>query len=403
MERKIKRPSFQFYPNDWYSDIKLRSISLGARGLWIDILCIFHQSDYRYGFFPSMLVKKPIDLPDIGTDKVNPVDAMNRLIEVNPEFCSILARMVGEKEQITRSYLMELAGAGVFSFTEDGFVYSKRMVMDEELRNMRAKAGAIGGAIGGKAKKTKYPETNKEIINQPSKVIHFEKNIGNDSSSDVTKIDAVNADEANLRVGTDEAYYVIEGEYPLQRLVLTVSQNFINRMKREFPTIDPHVVIRDMEYYWNTPEGFSRRPKSRVATALISCANRALKRQGQKMIPLNDTGGRTNKESTVEFVKRFNTAVDGLLPKIDLPISPSRESLVQSALKLYPDMNYWQDVFDAIKTNILPPNCGFDWLIKSENNWTKVKERTYELRKPSTGKVNDNASIGIGSTVLKGF
>lgn len=43
-----KLPAFQFYPNDWLSNVKLRRCSLSARGAWIDVLCILHDSD-EYG------------------------------------------------------------------------------------------------------------------------------------------------------------------------------------------------------------------------------------------------------------------------------------------------------------------------------------------------------------------
>ena len=38
-----KRPSFQFYPGDWLRSSDLRSCSVGARGLWIDMLCLMHE------------------------------------------------------------------------------------------------------------------------------------------------------------------------------------------------------------------------------------------------------------------------------------------------------------------------------------------------------------------------
>lgn len=43
-----KRPSFQFYPADWRNNAKLRRCSEAARGVWMDILCILHDSD-EYG------------------------------------------------------------------------------------------------------------------------------------------------------------------------------------------------------------------------------------------------------------------------------------------------------------------------------------------------------------------
>lgn len=44
----MKRPSFQFYPSDWRNNAKLRRCSEAARGAWIDVLCLMHDSD-EYG------------------------------------------------------------------------------------------------------------------------------------------------------------------------------------------------------------------------------------------------------------------------------------------------------------------------------------------------------------------
>ena len=44
----MRRPSLQFYPGDWMSNAKLRRCSESARGAWMDLLCLFHDSD-EYG------------------------------------------------------------------------------------------------------------------------------------------------------------------------------------------------------------------------------------------------------------------------------------------------------------------------------------------------------------------
>jgi len=44
----MKRPSFQFYPADWRNNAKLRRCSEAARGAWMDMLCVLHDSD-EYG------------------------------------------------------------------------------------------------------------------------------------------------------------------------------------------------------------------------------------------------------------------------------------------------------------------------------------------------------------------
>jgi hypothetical protein len=43
-----KRPSFQFYPADWLSNLNLKRCTHAEKGVWMDLLCLFHDSD-EYG------------------------------------------------------------------------------------------------------------------------------------------------------------------------------------------------------------------------------------------------------------------------------------------------------------------------------------------------------------------
>jgi hypothetical protein len=113
----MKRPSFQFYPSDWLRDTALRSCSIGARGLWIDLICYMHEGT-PYG---HLKVNDKVILP------------------------ANLARMVGETLEVVEGWLSELSDAGVFQYDHDGSIFSKRMVRDEELRNKRASGGVLGG------------------------------------------------------------------------------------------------------------------------------------------------------------------------------------------------------------------------------------------------------------------
>jgi hypothetical protein len=54
-----------------------------------------------------------------------------------------LARMMGSPLKEVRRHLEELEAAGVFSRTETGTIYSRRMVRDEALREMRAAGGHL--------------------------------------------------------------------------------------------------------------------------------------------------------------------------------------------------------------------------------------------------------------------
>lgn len=113
----MRRPSFQFYPADWRKDPALSSCSLAARGLWIELVCIAHEAE-KYGHLS--INGKPMSVAQI-------------------------SRMVGESPSTVAKLLSELESAGVFSRTEEGSIYSRRMVQDEHIREIRANAGRFGG------------------------------------------------------------------------------------------------------------------------------------------------------------------------------------------------------------------------------------------------------------------
>ena len=113
----MKRPSFQFYPGDWLHDAGLRVVSVGARGLWIEMLCLMHQgSDYGYL-------------------KVNH----------NPILPANLVKVTGASLEEIELWITELESAGVFSRDDEGCIYSRRMVSDEKVRTARAAGGILGG------------------------------------------------------------------------------------------------------------------------------------------------------------------------------------------------------------------------------------------------------------------
>lgn len=121
----MKRPAFQFYPADWRKDAAVQACSMAARGLWHEMLCIAHECD-PYGHL-----------------------TVNGAAMTSAQ----LARLVGEGAKDVQSWLTELEAAGVFSRDDQGRIYSRRMVKDERLRNVRADAGRLGGnprLVGGK-------------------------------------------------------------------------------------------------------------------------------------------------------------------------------------------------------------------------------------------------------------
>lgn len=118
----MKRPAFQFYPKDWRDEQSLRLCSMAARGLWIDLMCLMHSAD-RYGHLE--LAGKPMAVEQI-------------------------ARLVGESAKDVKRWMAELVTNGVCSVTEEGVIFSRRMVRDEAIREKRAAGGEAGSTHGHK-------------------------------------------------------------------------------------------------------------------------------------------------------------------------------------------------------------------------------------------------------------
>jgi len=142
-------PWMKFYPADWRSDPKLRLVSMAARGLWMEMLCIMHEAPVR-----GELVVGGVAL-----------DAAR------------LARMVGEPVSDASEWLAELQCAEVFSTRKNGVIYSRRMERDENRRRKMRENGKKGGNPslckstkntgldnqGDKPKEARYQKLDKEI------------------------------------------------------------------------------------------------------------------------------------------------------------------------------------------------------------------------------------------------
>ena len=105
----MSNPWMKFYPRDWRGDQTLRAVSVAARGLWIEMLCIMHEAQ-PYGHLI------------LGGRAVS-VDVLARVSGLGMDECGAL--------------LAELESAGVLSRTRKGVIYSRRMVKDHS----RAKKG----------------------------------------------------------------------------------------------------------------------------------------------------------------------------------------------------------------------------------------------------------------------
>ena len=115
-----KLPAIQFYLGDWMKDPAVRASSLAARGLWIELIFAMHDSPRR-GFL-ELKSDKPLSNEQI-------------------------ARKVGASVKDCKVLLEELDDLGVYSVTENGVIFNRRMVRDEAKRGKLSEAGKRGGRM----------------------------------------------------------------------------------------------------------------------------------------------------------------------------------------------------------------------------------------------------------------
>lgn len=116
-----RQPWMKWYPADW-RDPRLRMCSLAARGLWADMISYMHEGE-PYGHLTVAGVA------------VSAAD---------------LASLVGQSPADVRKALAELESKSVYSTTESGVIFSRRMVRDK----VKAERDKENGKGGGNPKIT---------------------------------------------------------------------------------------------------------------------------------------------------------------------------------------------------------------------------------------------------------
>lgn len=113
-------PWMKFYPTDWRADPALRMCSVGARGLWMEILCLMHEAE------------------PYGSLRINGNEVTPRQI----------ASLVGTSPSDVEAWLSELETAGVFSRDDVGVIISRRMQRDKAKSESDRANGKRGGNPG---------------------------------------------------------------------------------------------------------------------------------------------------------------------------------------------------------------------------------------------------------------
>jgi hypothetical protein len=131
----VRRPSFQFYPADWRNNANLRRCSWEARGVWVEVMGLMHDSD-QYG-----VLHWP--LKEIAQALGAPAKLVQEL--------ATKGVMKGKDKGVAEAYVYTPRSGRkdgqpiVLVASQDGPIwYSSRMVKDEYLRSVRGEQTRFG-------------------------------------------------------------------------------------------------------------------------------------------------------------------------------------------------------------------------------------------------------------------
>ncbi len=110
--------SFQFYPGDWRRDPAVTSMERHDRSVWIDLVCIMHDSPER----GVLLLPNGRPMTDL-------------------EISRNLGLTLGQ----ARKSIQSILESGTGSRRDDGALFNRRMVRDEAIRKVRTECGSLGG------------------------------------------------------------------------------------------------------------------------------------------------------------------------------------------------------------------------------------------------------------------
>ena len=144
----MRRPSFQFYPADWRNNANLRRCSWAARGAWIEIMGLLHDSDH-YGVLHWTLkeIAQAIGCPVALVKELGSKDVLKG---VDSGLCDSLIYVPrsGRKDGQPVELIAPQAGP---------IWYSSRMVKDEYIREVRGENSRFDGDNNQSPKPTPKP------------------------------------------------------------------------------------------------------------------------------------------------------------------------------------------------------------------------------------------------------
>lgn len=134
--KKDDLPAMPFYVGDWLKAPDIQCLSYELKGIWFEMLCFMWESKER------------------------------GVILYSDEELSRLLRL---PEDLLKQKLQQLYNKGIYSIREsDGAIFSRRMIKDQNIREIRKKSGQMGGFAThfAKAKTLANSEDENEIENK---------------------------------------------------------------------------------------------------------------------------------------------------------------------------------------------------------------------------------------------
>ena len=227
------QPYLPLYIQDFLTDEKLIECSPESTGVYIRIMCIMHKSD-EYG---KILLKQK--------DKQTSKPSEN--------FALKLARSMPWDKSIIEKAIDELVSEGVLIIDGD-YLLQKRMVKDDTISEIRAKAGQKGGIKSklAQAKPQAKPQANAED----------EYEYENEDESDVLDKDALSNGDTWR---TSFKVYFEEAEKEFRCAIEDLA--WLKTRESYHPNLDILKTVEKMfTDFWGTEKGWKNKNKSKTKT-----------------------------------------------------------------------------------------------------------------------------------------
>jgi len=203
MKKKTDLPAMPFYVGDWLKCPEVRALPLDCKSLWFDLICYMWESTER-----GVMVK-PNGKPYTDNE---------------------IVRMVGLDNNHTGGWLRVLIDNEICSRRADGAIYSRRMVKDEKIRQIRKETGKKGG--------------NPRLLNQKDKQI-----AENETESKNEKRNYINE---IIEVWKQSYFIERETEYEVVNIgqESSAAGKLATIYKRKYPNAKTEEALKGFEVYF---------------------------------------------------------------------------------------------------------------------------------------------------------